>query len=323
MTPAIQIRQVHKRFGAVQALAGIDLEVAPGEFFGLLGPNGAGKTTLINILAGLARADSGSVRVMGHDVIADYRESRRALGVVPQELVFDPFFSVRETLRFQSGYFGLRRNDAWIDEVMHHLDLTGKADVNMRSLSGGMKRRVLVAQALVHKPPVIVLDEPTAGVDVELRQGLWEFVRGLNRDGHTIVLTTHYLEEAEALCARIAMLKQGRIVALDTTKNLVNRLDSLYLKLRIVGAALPAALAARVRDSHDPVHTLRLRSYAEVEGVLAQVREAGAQIEELELLQPDLEDVFVQIMNREERGEMREAAPPPSSRLAAPGSRKR
>jgi ABC-2 type transport system ATP-binding protein len=298
MTPAIQIQQVHKRFGAVQALAGIDLEVAPGEFFGLLGPNGAGKTTLINILAGLVRADSGSVSIMGFDVVARYRDSRRSLGVVPQELVFDPFFSVRETLLIQSGYFGLKHNDAWIDEVMHHLDLTGKAEANMRSLSGGMKRRVLVAQALVHKPPVIVLDEPTAGVDVELRQGLWEFVRGLNRDGHTIVLTTHYLEEAEALCARIAMLKQGRIVALDTTSNLVNRVDSLYLKLRVAGASLPAALAARVRDRRDAVHTLRLRSFAEVEGVLAQVREAGAQIEELELLQPDLEDVFVQIMHR-------------------------
>ena len=296
MTPAIQIQQVHKRFGAVQALCGIDLEVPPGEFFGLLGPNGAGKTTLINILAGLVRADSGSVRVLGHDVVADYRASRRALGVVPQELVFDPFFSVRETLRIQSGYFGLKHNDAWIDEVMHHLDLTSKAGANMRSLSGGMKRRVLVAQALVHKPPVIVLDEPTAGVDVELRQGLWEFVRGLNRDGHTIVLTTHYLEEAEALCARIAMLKQGRIVALDTTSKLLNRRDSLYLRLRLAGAPLPAALAARVRDSRDALHTLRLRSYAEVEGVLAQVREAGAKIEELELLQPDLEDVFVQIM---------------------------
>ena len=297
MTPAIQILQVHKRFGAVQALAGVDLEVAQGEFFGLLGPNGAGKTTLINVLAGLARADSGSVRVMGHDVVADYRESRRALGVVPQELVFDPFFSVRETLRIQSGYFGLKHNDAWIDEVMHHLDLTGKADANMRALSGGMKRRVLVAQALVHKPPVIVLDEPTAGVDVELRQGLWEFVRGLNRDGHTIVLTTHYLDEAEALCARIAMLKQGRVVALDTTSNLVNRHDSLHLRLRIAGAPLPLALVSRVRDSRDSVVTLRLHACTEVEGVLAQVREAGARIEELALLQPDLEEVFVQIMN--------------------------
>jgi ABC-2 type transport system ATP-binding protein len=298
MTPAIQLQQVHKRFGAVQALAGIDLEVAPGEFFGLLGPNGAGKTTLISILAGLARADRGSVRVMGHDVVRDYREARRALGVVPQELVFDPFFSVVETLRIQSGYFGMKNNAAWIDEIMHHLDLTGKADANMRSLSGGMKRRVLVAQALVHKPPVIVLDEPTAGVDVELRKGLWEFVRGLNRDGHTIVLTTHYLEEAETLCGRIAMLKQGSVVALDTTSNFVNRLDSLYLKLRIAGAALPPALAARMREDHDAEYTLRLHSYAEVEGVLAQVRESGATIEALELLQPDLEDVFVQIMNR-------------------------
>ncbi len=296
MTPAIQVEQVHKRFGVVQALSGIDLTVSEGEFFGLLGPNGAGKTTLINVLAGLARADSGSVRVMGYDVVDDYRKSRRALGVVPQELVFDPFFSVRETLRIQSGYFGLKHNDGWIDKIMYHLDLTSKADANMRTLSGGMKRRVLVAQALVHKPPVIVLDEPTAGVDVELRQGLWEFVRGLNRDGHTIVLTTHYLEEAETLCTRIAMLNQGRIVALDTTSNLLNRMDNLNLKVRIAGAALPASLMALTRDTRGCVHTLRLRNYTQVEGVLAKLREAGAQIEELELLQPDLQDVFVQVM---------------------------
>jgi ABC-2 type transport system ATP-binding protein len=182
----------------------VSLSIARGEFFGLLGPNGAGKTTLISVIAGLVRADAGSAAVMGADVRADYRAARRMLGVVPQELVFDPFFTVRETLRIQSGYFGLRRNDAWIDEIMHHLDLDGKADVNMRALSGGMKRRVLVAQALVHRPPVIVLDEPTAGVDVELRQGLWQFVQRLNADGHTIVLTTHYLEEAEQHCGRIA-----------------------------------------------------------------------------------------------------------------------
>ena len=184
----------------MQALAGVDLAVEQGEFFGLLGPNGAGKTTLISILAGLTRADRGTRAHAGHDVVTDYRAARRMLGVVPQELVFDPFFTVRETLRIQSGYFGLRDNDAWIDEILHHLDLTSKADANMRSLSGGMKRRVLVGQALVHKPPVIVLDEPTAGVDVELRQSLWAFIRKLNRDGHTIILTTHYLEEAEALC---------------------------------------------------------------------------------------------------------------------------
>ena len=227
------MRGVEKRYGALQALAGVTLAVRQGEFFGLLGPNGAGKTTLINIIAGLARASSGSVAVLGADVLADYRRARRMLGVVPQELVFDPFFSVRETLRLQSGYFGIRGNDAWIDEVMHHLDLDAKAEANMRSLSGGMKRRVLVAQALVHKPPVIVLDEPTAGVDVELRQALWRFVRRLNRDGHTIVLTTHYLEEAETLCGRIAMLKQGRIVALDTKQNLLRLHSGCYVELRL------------------------------------------------------------------------------------------
>jgi ABC-2 type transport system ATP-binding protein len=197
--------------------------IPKGEFFGLLGPNGAGKTTLISCLAGLVRSDSGRISVLGRDVVADYRDARRLLGVVPQELVFDPFFTVRETLRIQSGYFGIRKNDDWIDEILANLDLTGKADTNMRRLSGGMKRRVLVAQALVHKPPVIVLDEPTAGVDVELRQGLWQFIRRLNREGHTIILTTHYLEEAEALCGRIALLKQGKVVALDTTANLMER----------------------------------------------------------------------------------------------------
>ena len=241
---AIEVRQIFKRFGSLQAVAGIDLAVAEGEFFGLLGPNGAGKTTLISILAGLARADSGSARIMGYDVAREYQAARRALGVVPQELVFDPFFTVRETLRIQSGYFGLRANDSWIDEIMASLDLEAKADVNMRALSGGMKRRVLVAQALVHRPPVIVLDEPTAGVDVEQRQGLWQFMQRLNRDGHTIVLTTHYLEEAESMCGRIAMLKQGRIVALDSTSNLVRRLHSLHLRVRLRSGEWPAVLKA-------------------------------------------------------------------------------
>ena len=227
MTPAIKIQQVHKQFGALHALQGVDLTIEQGEFFALLGPNGAGKSTLINLLAGLTRPTSGNLSVMGYDVTEQYRQARHALGVVPQELVFDPFFTVRETLRFQSGYFGIRNNDAWVDEIMANLDLTSKADSNMRSLSGGMKRRVLVAQALVHRPPVIILDEPTAGVDVELRQSLWQFISRLNQDGHTIVLTTHYLEEAEALCQRIAMLKQGKIVALDTTVNLLARYGSV------------------------------------------------------------------------------------------------
>ena len=297
MSAAIEFRDVHKRFGELQALSGIDLDIREGEFFGLLGPNGAGKTTLISILAGLVRADRGSARVMGHDVRADYRAARRSLGVVPQELVFDPFFSVRETLRIQSGYFGIRDNRAWIDEVMQHLDLAAKADVNMRALSGGMKRRVLVAQALVHKPPVIVLDEPTAGVDVELRQALWQFIRRLNREGHTIVLTTHYLEEAEALCGRIAMLKQGRVVALDSTANLLKRVHHLFLRLRL-GGELPGELRSLEHGGAAGAHVLRLRGYDDVEQTLATIRRAGCRIEEMELMQPDLEDVFVDVMQR-------------------------
>jgi ABC-2 type transport system ATP-binding protein len=296
MTAAIQFSDVHKRFGPLQALGGIDLAVARGEFFGLLGPNGAGKTTLINILAGLVRADRGEARVNGHDVRADYRLARRALGVVPQELVFDPFFTVRETLEIQSGYFGIRNNRAWIDEVMEHLDLGAKADANMRTLSGGMKRRVLVAQALVHKPAVIVLDEPTAGVDVELRQGLWQFIRSLNRDGHTVVLTTHYLEEAELLCQRIAMLKQGRVVALDTTANLLKRVHHLFLRVRIGNAPLPDGLVALEHGAVAGARVLRLRDYNDIEPVLARLREAGCRIDELEIMQPDLEDVFVELM---------------------------
>ena len=298
MNSAIEIRNLEKRYGALQALAGVDLDIARGEFFGLLGPNGAGKTTLISIVAGLAKASAGTVRVMGADVVTEYRRARRLLGVVPQELVFDPFFTVRETLRFQSGYFGLRANDAWIEEIMRHLDLTSKADVNMRALSGGMKRRVLVAQALVHKPPVIVLDEPTAGVDVELRQGLWQFIRALNRSGHTIVLTTHYLEEAEQLCTRIAMLKQGRIVALDSTRNLLEKFSAMQLHLRLDRDTLPEGIAAAVLAADSGHFTLRLRDYAELEELLHRLREARISIRELELQPPDLEEVFVRVMER-------------------------
>ncbi|MCB1928239.1 MAG: ABC transporter ATP-binding protein [Rhodocyclaceae bacterium] len=292
--PAIAVSGASKRYGAVRALDGVDLEVGAGEFFGLLGPNGAGKTTLISALAGLVRVDSGSLKVMGHDVVADYRDARRQLGVVPQELVFDPFFTVREALRIQSGYFGIRRNDDWIDEILGHLDLTAKADANMRSLSGGMKRRVLVAQALVHRPPVIVLDEPTAGVDVELRQGLWQFVRRLNRDGHTIVLTTHYLEEAETLCTRIAMLKSGRVVALDTTENLLARFATHTLRVRLA-SPLGADLGA-LRQERGWLE-FALERYDEVEGMLRRVREAGGEIVEMQLGEPDLEKVFVGVMH--------------------------
>ena len=312
MPPAVEVINVARRFGAVQALAGVDLAVAEGEFFGLLGPNGAGKTTLISILAGLTRADTGTARVLGHDVVRDYRNSRRKLGVVPQELVFDPFFTVRETLAIQSGYFGLRRNDAWIDEILHHLDLTAKADANMRSLSGGMKRRVLVGQALVHKPPVIILDEPTAGVDVELRQSLWGFIRKLNRDGHTIILTTHYLEEAEALCGRIAMLKAGKVVALDTTQALLSRFAGLTV--RLVAERVPAAWQARVLRQEAGIFFLGLDRYADLEALLAALRIEGIAIGELALQETDLEHVFLRIMGGDTAG--RAAALAPTDALA-------
>ena len=297
--PAVEVKSLAKRFGAVQALGGVTLAVEQGEFFALLGPNGAGKTTLISVLGGLANADAGSAAVMGHDVRADFRSARRAVGIVPQEVVFDPFFTVRETLEFQSGYFGLRANGAWIGELIERLGLASKARANMRSLSGGMKRRVMVAQALVHRPPVIVLDEPTAGVDVELRQALWEFVRSLNAAGHTIVLTTHYLEEAQQLCSRIAMMRDGRIVALDSTERLLAAFSERVLRVKLEGCALPAALAARAADEGGGWWRLPISDVAHVEQALASLREAGAAVANLEVSEPDLEEVFVKVMRSE------------------------
>ena len=296
--PAIRVSELRKRFRTTQALDGVSLDIPQGEFFGLLGPNGAGKTTLISILAGLARADSGRAAIMGHDVVRDYRQARRALGVVPQELVYDPFFNVRETLRIQSGYFGLRHNDGWVDEIMHHLDLTQHADKNTQNLSGGMKRRLLVAQALVHKPPVIVLDEPTAGVDVDLRRSLWEFISRLNREGHTILLTTHYLEEAEALCGRIAMLKSGRIVALDATRNLLQLTNEHCAQLQLDAETVPTAWQGRLQRDADGCWRVNFGDYAELETLLADLRGAGVRVLEMHLQEPDLEDVFTDIMKR-------------------------
>jgi len=289
---AVSFRGVTKVYrgarGELRALDDVSFDIERGEFFGLLGPNGAGKTTLISILAGLTRASSGRVSVLGHDVVDDYAQARRSLGIVPQELVFDPFFSVRETLRFQSGYFGVRGNDAWIDELLEGLGLADKAQANMRQLSGGMKRRVLVAQALVHRPPVIVLDEPTAGVDVELRQTLWHFVSRLSREGHSVLLTTHYLEEAEALCSRIAMLKQGKVVALDRTSALLAGTASTMLRFK-TDQPLPAVLTGQARVTGRIVQ-VTARDPAEVESILALLRQAGVRVE-------DLEDVFLEIMN--------------------------
>ncbi len=296
--PAVSFQQVSKTFhgarGDVPALQGVSFDIHQGEFFGLLGPNGAGKTTLISILAGLARASGGTVAVMGHDVVKDYAAARRALGIVPQELVFDPFFNVRDTLRIQGGYYGVRHNDAWIDELLAALGLADKATANMRQLSGGMKRRVLVAQALVHRPPVIVLDEPTAGVDVELRQTLWQFISRLNRAGHTVLLTTHYLEEAEALCGRIGMLKQGRLVALDQTSALLAGRASTMLRFK-TDDTLPPEVAAVARVTGRSVQ-LKAHDAAEVEVQLARLRAGGVKVDDLEIGRADLEDVFLEIM---------------------------
>jgi ABC-2 type transport system ATP-binding protein len=299
--PAVEVRELAKRYGTLRALDGVSLAVEQGEFFGLLGPNGAGKTTLISILGGLANADSGSAAVMGHDVRGDFRAARRSVGIVPQEVVFDPFFTVRETLEIQSGYFGLRANGEWIDELLERLALAPKANANMRSLSGGMKRRVMVAQALVHRPPVIVLDEPTAGVDVELRQTLWEFVRGLNRAGHTVLLTTHYLEEAQQLCTRIAMMRDGRIVALDSTARLLNSFSERVLRVKLEGCALPPSLSADAVDEGGGWWRLPVRDVAHVENALARLRESGVAVASLEVSEPELEEVFVKIMREAAR----------------------
>ncbi len=299
--PAISFQSVSKHYpsarGApLKALDGVSFDIERGEFFGLLGPNGAGKTTLISVLAGLTRPTAGKVSVLGHDVQTDYAAARRVLGVVPQELVFDPFFNVREALRFQSGYFGIKNNGAWIDELLESLGLTDKAHANMRQLSGGMKRRMLVAQALVHKPPVIVLDEPTAGVDVELRQTLWQFIAGLNKQGHTVLLTTHYLEEAEALCGRIAMLKNGRVVALERTSDLLAAASANVLRFKIDGP-LPPQFEGKARVTGRIVQ-LPAHDAHEIERDLAIIREAGLRVEDVEIRKADLEDVFLDVMSR-------------------------
>ena len=296
--PAISFQNVSKTYptpqGPFRALDNVSLDIQPGEFFGLLGPNGAGKTTMISVLAGLARATSGRVLVQSSDVQIDYAAARRKLGIVPQELVFDPFFSVREALRFQSGYFGVKHNDDWIDELLHSLGLSDKANANMRQLSGGMKRRVLVALALVHKPPIIVLDEPTAGVDVELRQTLWQFIAGLNKAGSTVLLTTHYLEEAEALCGRIAMLKRGRVVALDKTSELLKAASGNVLVFK-TDSPLPPEIAAQARVTGRVVQLATQDSH-DIERHLAALREAGVDVQDIEIRRADLEDVFLRVM---------------------------
>ncbi|EIJ42629.1 ABC-type multidrug transport system, ATPase component [Beggiatoa alba B18LD] len=304
MTAAVHISQVHKQYRELTALKQVEFDIPQGSFFGLLGPNGAGKSTLINIMGGLVQASSGTVTILGHDVRQQWRQARHKIGVVPQELVYDPFFNVVEMLRLQSGYFGYgKENYGWIDELLETLSLTDKAYTNLQHLSGGMKRRVLIAQALVHKPPVVVLDEPTAGVDVELRQMLWTFTKSLHQKGHTIVLTTHYLEEAEALCERIAILNKGELVALDDTQVLLS--DHPYKQIRFILTRpytrdeIPMDLHHNISSLTEQELVLRLhREQDNISHVLEAMRNANIQFKDLKTEEPNLEDVFLKLTGR-------------------------
>jgi len=303
MHNAIVLQNVHKTYHQLEALKGISIDIPQGSFFGLLGPNGAGKSTLINIIAGLVRANQGQITILGYDVIKDWRQARFALGVVPQELVYDAFFSVREMLKLQSGYFGLgKENNAWIDELLETLSLTNKANESFLRLSGGMKRRLLIALALVHKPKVVVLDEPTAGVDVELRQVLWQFAKKLHQAGHTILLTTHYLEEAEMLCEKIAILNHGELIALDKTKNLLARHPYrwLYLDLKENCPAFPQILEEKIVSYKSQQLVLRLhREKDSIVEVLDILRRAQIDIVDLHTNEPSLEEVFIHLIKQE------------------------
>lgn len=310
MTSAVAIRELRKtypgtrRTGPNHALKGVTLDVPEGSFFGLLGPNGAGKSTLINIMAGLTVKSSGSVEIRGHDIDLDMRAARCSIGVVPQELVLDTFFTVREALEIHAGYYGVPKAARRTDAIISAMGLTDKADINSRRLSGGMRRRLLIAKALVHNPPVLILDEPTAGVDVELRQQLWAYVKELNRQGTTILLTTHYLEEAEELCDRIAIINHGEVVANDSTQNLLHRIDSkqLVIKLSQPLSYLPESLTESGAELDEQGNLVLNYKPSEIgfETVLKRVKDAGLEICDLTTHEADLEDIFRQLTRKED-----------------------
>lgn len=303
MSYAVKFDKVCKQYGDLQALNNISFEIERGSFFGLLGPNGAGKSTLINSMSSLVVPTSGKISVLGHDVITDYREARRALGLVPQELIADPFFSIRELMKLQSGYFGMRgkAQNQWIDELLTRLELADKADDETHKLSGGMKRRVLIAMALVHKPEVIVLDEPTAGVDVDLRRTLWEFAKELHRDGHTIILTTHYLEEAEALCDKVAIIQKGELKALENTKELLARHPFRYLKITLpmedckADLNLIPDLQTRLLSRQTQGCLFRIEKDLPMDSVLGWLQQSGLNVQDLSTREASLEEVFLDL----------------------------
>ncbi len=298
------LRKIYKSKSLSQqkeALRGINLEIPQGSFYGLLGPNGAGKSTIINILAGLAKKTSGVINVNGFDIDKDEINVRRSIGVVPQEVVIDPFFSVRQTMEYYAGYFGVKKVDRRTDEILNALSLTDKANVSPRRLSGGMKRRLLIAKALVHSPKILILDEPTAGVDVELRVQLWNYVKQLNRSGTTILLTTHYLEEAEELCDRIAIINHGEVIADDTTQNLKQKLGqkNIIFKFENNISEVPVNLKefdAELVDS-DSLKITHNRVDSKLDEVLAKIKLNGMEIKDISSTETDLEDVFRKLVN--------------------------
>ena len=300
-SPALSIRGLRKTYREgkkgthKEALKGIDLDVPRGSFFGLLGPNGAGKSTLINILAGLTVKSGGSVSICGYDIDSHMRESRSSIGVVPQELVLDVFFTARETLELHAGYYGVQKNKRRTAEILQAMGLEDKADLPPRRLSGGMRRRLLIAKALVHAPPVLILDEPTAGVDVELRQQLWDYVRALNKQGTTVLLTTHYLEEAEQLCDSIAIINHGEVIARDTTKALMQRFDSkeVVIELGKPIKKIPKELAEFETELAENQLVIRYQpSRYTVPQILARVQAAKIEVRDLATREAELEDVF-------------------------------
>jgi len=299
MASAVQFDQVVKEYGELQALKGVSFDVEEGAFFGLLGPNGAGKSTLINAMSGLVLPTSGSIKVQGFDVIEDYRQTRRMLGLVPQELIADPFFSIKELLELQSGYFGVKgpEQKRWIGELLERLALSDKADANTNQLSGGMKRRVLIAMALVHKPKVLVLDEPTAGVDVDLRRTLWDFTKELHQQGHTIILTTHYLEEAEALCDQVAIMQKGQIKALDNTQQLLSRHSYRYLRVNVsnpnIGLIKP--LADRLVEKESNGFVFQIEKNSSMTEILGLMEKSGLEVTDVSSRDATLEEVFLDL----------------------------
>jgi ABC-2 type transport system ATP-binding protein len=296
MPAAVETEALSKRYPKVEALKSVTLSIQAGEIFALLGPNGAGKTTWISIVCGLVRATAGTARVLGHDVVKDAMAARRSVGLVPQEINFDPFFTSREVLRFQMGYYGVPPDDKRIAELLAAMDLTQKADANTRELSGGMKRRLLIAKALVHRPAVVFLDEPTAGVDIALRRDLWAYVRRLREGGTTIVLTTHYLEEAQSLADRVAVIDHGELVSLDTPAALLDKHGRKRARFRFalpLTAGLPPELAAMGATLDERRELLEcVLPPAGVAELLGRVSSLGP-IADVTTAQPSLEDVFL------------------------------